>query len=37
VRLAGSPPLELLAAAEEHRHGVHDHAVSHRELLRTGV
>jgi AraC-like DNA-binding protein len=37
VRLAGSPPLELLVAAGQHCHGVHDHAVSHRQLLRTGV
>jgi AraC-like DNA-binding protein len=33
VRLAGSPPRELLLAAAEHCHGVHDHAVSHRQLL----
>jgi AraC-like DNA-binding protein len=32
VRLAGTPPLELLVAAAEHCHGVHDHAVSHRQL-----
>jgi AraC-like DNA-binding protein len=37
VRLAGSPPRELLLAAAEHCHGVHDHAVSHRQLLHPRV
>jgi AraC-like DNA-binding protein len=34
VRLTGSPPRELLLAAADHCHGVHDHAVSHRQLLQ---
>jgi AraC-like DNA-binding protein len=33
VRLAGSPPQELLCAAAEHCHGVHDHSVTNRQLL----
>jgi methylphosphotriester-DNA--protein-cysteine methyltransferase len=37
VRLAGSPPLELLRAAAQHCHGVHDHAASHRQLLGAGA
>jgi AraC-like DNA-binding protein len=33
MRLAGSPPRELLLASAQHCHGVHDHAASHRPLL----